>query len=159
MSYEIIVRIFADGAVIPVVLIGAYMLLFKVAKGHRFEIYSRVLIAGLTAYLLAKIASILYQPSLERPFELLGVQAGALFLNNPGFPSDHALFVTVITAAVWYATRNVRVTIALAILVACICIARVVALVHTPIDMLFGVIIGLIGAMWYIGAPKYLPKR
>ena len=155
MTYETIVRIIADGAVIPVVLIGGYMLLFKIPKKHRFEAYSRILLAGLTAYLLAKLAASIYQPSSERPFELLGHQAGALFLNNPGFPSDHALFVTAITCAVWFETRNKLISLVLAGLVILICIGRVLALVHTPADVIFGVIFGLIGALWYI---DYRPR-
>lgn len=154
MTFELIIRIIADGAVIPVVLIGAYMLLFKIPRGQRFEAYSRVLMAGLTAYLIAKFAAVIYQPALERPFELLGAEAGALFLNNPGFPSDHALFVTAITCAVWFETRHKLVSIILATLVLLICIGRVLALVHTPMDVIFGVIIGLLGALWYLERGK-----
>lgn len=154
MTFELIIRIIADGAVIPVVLIGAYMLLFKIPRGQRFEAYSRILMAGLTAYLIAKFAAAIYQPSLERPFELLGAEAGALFLNNPGFPSDHALFVTAITCAVWFETRHKLVSIILATLVVLICIGRVLALVHTPMDVIFGVIIGLLGALWYLERGK-----
>src|ERR1035437_1121922 len=108
---ETIIRIIADGTVIPVVLIGAYMLIFKIPKGHRLEAYSRILLAGLTAYLLAKLASVIYHPSDLRPFEMLGVPAGASFLNNPGFPSDHTLFVTAITCAVWFETKNKLVSL------------------------------------------------
>lgn len=150
---SLLVRLIADGAVILVVLIGAYMLLFKVPKGGRFEAYSRILMAGLTAYLIAKFVASVYQPSLERPFEILGVEAGALYLNNPGFPSDHALFVTAITAAVWFETRSKKVTIILATLVLLICLGRVVALVHTPLDVIGGIVFGLIGALWYIHKP------
>lgn len=153
MTIELLIRLMADVAVIPVILIGAYALLFKVPKGKRFEAYSRVLMAGLTAYLIAKFVATIYQPTTLRPFELLGVEAGALYLNNPGFPSDHALFVTAITAAVWFETRQKRLTILLATLVALICIGRVVALVHTPIDVIGGVAIALIGALWYIQQP------
>ena len=149
MIHDLIIRIAADGALIPVVLIGAYMLVFKVPKGHRFEAYTRVLMAGLTAYLIAQLVASIYQPSGERPFELLGTQAGALFLNNPGFPSDHTLFATAITAAVWFETRNKKVTLLLAILTVLICVGRVLALVHTPADVIFGVIFGLIGSLWY----------
>jgi membrane-associated phospholipid phosphatase len=162
MTSEIIIRIIADGAVIPVVLIGAYMLIFKIPKGHRFEAYSRILMAGLTAYMIAKFAAILYQPSAERPFEILGVHAGALYLNNPGFPSDHTLFATAITCAVWFETRQKVVTLIMAILVVLICVGRVLALVHTDMDVIFGVIIGLIGALWYLDdgrAKRPLPSR
>ncbi len=154
MTFELIVRIIADGAVIPVILIGAYMLVFKIPRGHRFEAYCRILMAGLTAYLIAKFAAVIYQPSSERPFELMGVDAGALFLNNPGFPSDHALFVTAITCAVWFETRHKLVTAVLAGLVVVICVGRVLALVHTPTDVIFGVIIALIGSLWYLDGRK-----
>ena len=150
MTLDFIIHLIADAAVIPVILIGAFVLLFKIPKGHRYEAYSRILMAGLTSYLIAKFAAALYQPSLERPFELLGVEAGALYLNNPGFPSDHALFVTAITAAVFFETRLKKTALVLAILVALICIGRVVALVHTPLDVIAGVAIGLVGTVWYV---------
>lgn len=151
MIFDTIVRLIADGAVIPVILIGAYMLVFKIPKGHRFEAYCRILMAGLTAYLIASIAGAIYQPSLQRPFELLGVKAGAMFLNNAGFPSDHALFVTAITCAVWFETKHKVVSLVLVGLVITVCIGRVLALVHTPEDVIFGVIFGLVGALWYLG--------
>jgi len=150
MTLEIIVRIIADGAIIPIVLIGTYMLVYKIPRGHRFEAYARVLMAGLTAYLIAKLVSVIYQPSSERPFEQLGVQAGALFLNNPGFPSDHALFATAITCAVWFEARQRLVSFVLVGLVIVLCVGRVVALVHTPADVVGGVIIGLVGSLWYL---------
>lgn len=150
MTPEIIIRIIADGAIIPIVLIGTFMLIFKVPKGHKFEAYSRILMAGLTAYLIAKLASVLYQPSNERPFELLGVQAGALFLNNPGFPSDHTLFATAITCAVWFETKQKAISLILAGLVIVMSLGRVLALVHTPLDVIFGVIIGTLGSLWYL---------
>lgn len=154
MVSEIIIRLVADGAIVPVVLIGAYMLVFKIPKGHRFEAYCRILMAGLTAYLAAKLIGSIYQPTTERPFEILGVNAGALFLNNPGFPSDHALFVTAIACAVWFETRKVGISITLALLVLVVCVGRVIALVHTPADVIAGVAIGLIGGLWYLTKPK-----
>lgn len=150
MIFETIVRIIADGAVIPVVLIGIYMLVFRIPKGGRYEAYCRILMAGLTAYLIAKIVGTIYQPSLLRPFELLGIEAGASFLDNPGFPSDHALFVTAITCAVWFETRHKSVSLVLAGLTLIVCIGRVLAFVHTPLDVVAGVIIGLVGALWYV---------
>lgn len=154
MTQEIIIRIFADGAVVPVVLIGAWALIWGIPKGRRLESYKRVLMAGLTAYLLAKFASIVYQPASDRPFELLGTAAGASFLNNPGFPSDHALFVTAITCAVWFETKKKLITIILIIISLSVVIGRVAALVHTPADVIGGVVIALVGALWYLNHKK-----
>jgi membrane-associated phospholipid phosphatase len=149
MTTDFIIRLIADYSVIAVVLISAWALLFKITRGHRFQAYSRILMAGLTAYLLAKFLATIYQPSDLRPFEILGVNPGASYLNNPGFPSDHALFVTAIAAAVWFETRLKKVSLVLAALVVVVCVGRVLALVHTPLDVVAGVGIALIGALWY----------
>lgn len=150
MTLELIIRLIADIAVFPAVLIGAYALIFKVPKGQRLQTYSRVLLAGLTAYLLAKLVATVYQPTAQRPFELLGVDPGAAYLDNPGFPSDHALFVTAILAAVWFSTKNKLLSGILLLLVILVGVGRVLALVHTPWDVIAGVAIALIGALWYI---------
>jgi len=154
MSADFLVHLIADYLVFVIVLVGAWAILFKVPKGQRFKAYSRILMAGLTAYLLAKFLATIYQPSDLRPFELLGVNPGASYLNNPGFPSDHALFVTAIAAAVWFETRMKKLSIVLAVLVILVCVGRVIALVHTPFDVIAGVGIALIGALWYSNQPR-----
>ncbi len=156
MIFDLLIRLIADVAVIPVILIAAYALVFKIPKGHRWEAYCRILLAGLTAYLLAKFIATIYQPSTLRPFQELGINPGAFYLNNPGFPSDHALFVTAIACAVWFETRQKKLSIVLAILVILICIGRVVANVHTPLDVIGGVSIALVGALWYSNVPRHL---
>jgi membrane-associated phospholipid phosphatase len=152
MNQETIIRIIADGTMIPIVLLGAYALIFKIPKGRRLEAYSRILVAGLTAYLLAKLISSFYQPSVERPFEIMKAAAGASFLNNPGFPSDHILFASVLTCAVWFETKQKIISLILAVLVIIVGVGRVLALVHTPIDVIGGIVIALIGSLWYLNA-------
>jgi len=159
MVIETIIRLIADAAVIPIVLIAAWALLFKVPKGTRFEVYSRILLAGLTAYMLAKFVAYLYQPETMRPFEKMGVDPGAFYLSNAGFPSDHALFVTAIVAAVWFETRLKKTTIVLVVLALLVCVGRVLALVHTPLDVIGGVVIALTGALWYSNVPRRQEKH
>lgn len=149
MVLQTLIRLFADGAVIPIVLIAGYALLFKVPNEGRFQVYARVLMAGLTAYLIAKLIGSIYQPAYERPFEILGVQAGASYLNNPGFPSDHALFTSFLTLAVWFETRWKAGAITMVVLTFLVCAGRVLALVHTPLDVMGGIIIAAVGALWY----------
>ena len=149
-----LIQIIADGLVIPLALIGTYALVRFVPNKDKYQTYARVLMAGLTAYMTAKIVGYFYQPQEHRPFELLGVDAGASFLNNPGFPSDHALFVMAITLAVWFATRNKGLAVVCLILTVLICVGRVLALVHTPLDVLGGLAIACVGAVWYIGLAK-----
>jgi membrane-associated phospholipid phosphatase len=154
MIIDIVIRLIADAAVIPIALIGAWALIFKIPKGQRFNAYARILMAGLTAYMLAKFAATIYQPSDLRPFQELGIEPGAFYLNNPGFPSDHALFVTAIVCAVWFETRLKKTTIVLVALVVLVCLGRVLAHVHTPLDVIGGVLIALVGALWYSNAPR-----
>ena len=150
MTAQTIIKIFADGAVIPIIVIAGYALLFLVPRGHRFEAYARILMAGLTAYLVAKLLASVYQPSGERPFQVLGVAPGASYLNNPGFPSDHALFTAFLTLAVWFETRRKKLAVVLALLTLAVCVGRVLALVHTPLDVIGGVVVACIGALWYL---------
>lgn len=146
---DTVVRLLADGALIALALVAVGTLLVKTPAKRRYETYTRILMAGLTSYVSAKLIASVYQPELERPFEKLGVDPGAAYLNNPGFPSDHMLFATFLVLAVWYVTRNIRVTIILGIVAALMGIARVMALVHTPLDVVGGALIALIGAIWY----------
>lgn len=153
MELDFLIRLIADIAVIPIALLGAWALIFKIPKGQRFASYSRILMAGLTAYMMAKFVASIYQPSEMRPFEQLGLDPGASYLNNPGFPSDHALFVTAIVCAVWFETRMKTLSIILASLAVLVCVGRVLALVHTPLDVIGGVAIALLGAIWYSNKP------
>ncbi|MDN5274660.1 MAG: Phosphoesterase, PA-phosphatase related protein [Candidatus Saccharibacteria bacterium] len=150
MTIQTLIKLVADGAVLPIIVLAGYALLFLIPKGARFEAYARILMAGLTAYLLAKLLGAVYQPATERPFEILGVAAGASYLNNPGFPSDHALFAAFLTLAVWFETRHKWISITLAILTVAVCVGRVLALVHTPLDVIGGILVASVGALWYL---------
>lgn len=155
MQQDILIRLLADATLIPVVLLGAWALVFKIPRGQRYEAYTRIVMAGLTAYLVAKLIGIVYQPGGARPFEVLGVTAGASSLNNPGFPSDHALFATAVVLAVWFETRLKVVSIIMALCVVLMGVGRVLALVHTPLDIIGGVVIACVGILWYLQAPAF----
>src|ERR1044072_5335316 len=122
---ETLIRLIADGTMVPIVLIGVYAVIAKVPARGRYAAYCRILMAGLTAYVMAKFMATLYQPTGERPFELLGVAPGAAYLPNPGFPSDHALLAGAIAYAVWFETKHRALTWTLAVLVALVCVGRV----------------------------------
>ena len=54
---ETLTRLIADGLMLPIVLFAAYALLTRVPGVHRYDIYTRVLMAGITSYMLAKFVS------------------------------------------------------------------------------------------------------
>ena len=114
------------------------------------DAYKRILMAGLTSFLLSKLIGHYYQPSTERPFELIGVDPGASYLTNAGFPSDHVMFIMAIMFAVWFETRQRKITYLMLFLICLVGLGRVLALVHAPIDILGGVIFAGVGCLWYI---------
>jgi membrane-associated phospholipid phosphatase len=153
------VRFIADGTVVVAVIIAVYSLIKFVPIKFKYEAYCRILMAGLTSLLVAKLLAVLYQPETLRPFELMGVDPGAAYLNNPGFPSDHALFVTALVLAVWFETKNKIVTSILVILLISVGAGRVLALVHTPTDVIGGVLVAFVGALWYLTATQRKSAR
>lgn len=145
---DLLIRVIADGLVFLIVLMGAITFILYV-RDNAYQRYARAFMAGLSAYVVAKIFSLFYQ-TLERPFVSLGVEPRASFLDNPGFPSDHALFVMTVTLIVWTVTRRSDVSIVLLILTLLVGVGRVIALVHTPQDIIGGYVAALIGVgLWY----------
>ena len=153
-AMDIVIRVLADGLVIVIALIALWALLVKVKGEGRYDIYTYIFMAGATSYLLAKFIGSLWQPEQLRPFEQLGLNPGAAYLNNPGFPSDHALLAFFLVFAVWFATRDRRFTTILAVLAALMCLGRVLALVHTPLDIAGSFVIAAIGSLWYVAYAK-----
>lgn len=151
---DIIIRLLADGLVIVVALVAVWALLVKVKGKNKYDIYTHVFMAGVTSYILAKLIGSLWQPEQLRPFERLGLDPGAAYLNNPGFPSDHALLAFFLVFAVWFATRSRKLTITLAVLAVLMCAGRVLALVHTPLDVTGSLVIAAIGSLWYVAYAK-----
>lgn len=154
ISQELLTRLLADALVVPIALIGAYALLRYVPHKQKFDAYARIIMAGLTALLLAKLTATLWQPTDVRPFIEQGMSPGAAYLDNPGFPSDHALFTLAITLAVYCETQKKKLAVFLLILTLLVGVGRVVALVHTPLDVLGGFFFASLGALWYANVPR-----
>lgn len=146
---DVLIRLIADGLVILIAVMGAAAFILRV----RADAYQRYLVgfmAGLSALVTAKIFSLFYQAA-ERPFVTLGVSPKAAYLDNPGFPSDHALFVAVITLVVALTIRNRRLAIMLTVLSLAVGAGRVLALVHSPLDVIGGFAAAVLGvAPWYL---------
>ena len=158
MTTQTIIKLLADGLIVPVALLAAYALLVHVPNDRRYEVYARIIMVGLTTLLLAKLLGTIFQPQTMRPFELLGVPAGASFLNNPGFPSDHALFTLFLALAVWFQTNQRRIALVLIALSFMTGAGRILALVHTPLDVIGGFAVASIGALWYLQSDPNFTK-
>ncbi len=154
---DTIIRIMADGLVIPVVLIAAWALL-RMPRKEWWDHLRRGIVMGLVSLFIAKVMSLAYQER-ERPFALLGLHAKAAYLNNPGFPSDHVLFVFAITFVVWAVTKNKAWSLTLFILSTLIALGRVLALVHTPLDVAGGFVAALLAATFVYGRYFYRTSK
>lgn len=153
---EHLIRFAADGLLLMILLIagaaGVYYVVYKAKKTKEYTPYA--LMAALTALLIAKLISLVYQPNAARPYLEKGVQAGAAYIDNPGFPSDHALLATVLVIMLFALTPYKKLAVFLAVLTICMSIARVLALVHTPLDIVGGIAAASVGAVWYLSMRK-----
>lgn len=146
---HLLIHILADGLVIPVALAAAYVFLYKIPRSEKLRAYSILAFVGVLTYMFAKFIAAVWQPDAARPFVEAGKSAGAFYLQNAGFPSDHALFCTFLTLSVWFLTRQKKLALAMGVMTILVCVGRVLALVHTPLDVIGGVVIGCIGAVGY----------
>jgi undecaprenyl-diphosphatase len=153
MAYDLLLKFIADYLVIPIVLVGGLVLLRVPAK-QRYQVWAQAVMTGLVALLFAKIISLLYQG--QRPFETLGVEPGAAFLPNPGFPSDHALLVFTVACVVWAVTKHRFLGGVLLVAALLVALGRVLALVHTPLDVVGGALCAIAAAVFVYGR-KFFP--
>lgn len=148
MIIDVLIKIMADFLVVPIVVLGV-LALWRLPAPVRYQRIGRAFMCGLTVLFVGKIASLLYQG--ERPFVALGEVPKAAYLANPGFPSDHVLFVFAVTFVVWGATKDVKVSLALGIMSCLVAAGRILALVHTPVDVLGGIACALLAAVLVYG--------
>ncbi|PID32777.1 hypothetical protein CR956_00715 [Candidatus Saccharibacteria bacterium] len=146
---DLLVKIAADWLLIAIFLMAMYAFVFIVPRKRWWHWAWRIALAGVLTYLAARVIGHIYQPEGLRPFEKLGVNPGAAYLNNPGFPSDHVLFATFLTISVWFSTRKKNFVITMATLVLIMGAGRVLALVHTPLDVVGGALIAMLSIIYY----------
>lgn len=144
---HLLIHIMADYLVPVVALIGGVALLM--VKENRYQVWMRAIVTGLVALLFAKIISQLYHG--QRPFVTLGVTPGAAYLPDAGFPSDHALLVFSIVFIVWASTKNLWLSLTLLSLAVLVAVGRVLALVHTPLDIAGGIVCAFAAAACMYG--------
>ena len=147
MVADFLIALTADWLVVPIILVAGIVML-RLPSAGRLQKIARGGIVGLTALLFAKTFSLFYQG--QRPFEAHGDVPNATYLPNPGFPSDHALLVFTATIVVWVSTKNVKLSVVLLILSILVAAGRVMALVHTPLDVMGGALCAILAAaVWY----------
>ena len=105
----------------------------------RWDLLHTVLVALPLAYLLARLAGMLY--GHPQPFVLEGFEPLVPHEVNNAFPSDHVALTSVVaTLALWH---NRLLGIALSVVVALIAASRILAGLHYPLDVLVGAALGV----------------
>lgn len=131
-------------------LIGAVALLLgwawlRSTRPGKIKFAIAAVVAGAIALFLAEIAGkIFYDP---RPFVTRNLQPLVQHAPENGFPSGHTWISMTTTALLYYYGRSLFL-VSLVITVA-VGTARVLALVHSPIDIVGGIIIGSVAG--YLG--------
>lgn len=118
------------------------LVLIKQTRKQRLQFLLTIIIAGVIAYILSKILSSLYYD--PRPFVSQNITPLIPHAPDNGFPSDHAWFTSVIAACIYMFNQTYgKLAFAIVIIVG---IARVMAHVHSPIDIIGGIAIGVVAA-------------
>jgi membrane-associated phospholipid phosphatase len=152
----LLIKLGANYLFAVLVVIGGLLLLRT--RENRGEKVLRGIGAGVTGVAVDKISGLFYYHA--RPFEVLHKQALALNPSNNAFPSDHALLVFTAAFVVWAATKNWKFGVSLLIGGVVVGWARVLALVHWPVDILGSfVIAALVTALWFmVPLPAFLHR-
>lgn len=100
------------------------------------------LISVILAYALARFISLFYYHT--QPYDVFNFKPIINHEIDNAFPSDHAGISSVLASLVLI--RNWRYGLPLFVLVALVCVGRVYGGVHHPIDVVTGVVVGLIAA-------------
>jgi len=154
--HDFLLRFFAD-YLFGILLIVSAVIILRLRQ-KRGETIVRGFFAGLCAIIIDKSSGLVYHH--DRPFVVLGKDAEALNPHNNSFPSDHALVVFTAALIVWVATKNWK--LGMALLAGCVAVgwARVLALVHWPIDIVGSFCIAAVMvAIWFtIPLPRRLKR-
>lgn len=148
-----IITFCAQYLIIAVALVYVYIF-FKLSPKSRKQFIAVTVAALVIAAILDKLAGALYYD--PRPFVSHSVKPLFAHGADNGFPSDHTLFSTTIAAVLYfYRKKFAAIAFVLAVIIGS---ARVAAHVHSPIDIIGGLVLGAIaGWAGYRLAVRFVP--
>ena len=149
------VIIFCAKYLFILVVIGVVVAWLRYPNEGKWRFLVSAIIAGVVAVVLAHIAGKLYYD--PRPFITEHVKPLIRHAPDNGFPSDHALFTMTLTAITFFYNR--RLAAGMLLLTVIVGVARVLARVHSPIDIAGGWLFGIIGAVIGFYVVEWLAVR
>lgn len=146
--------IFCAKYLIFILVLIVFAVWLKTAAKTRWQFAAAVVLAGIIAFALSKIIGVLYYH--PRPFVTQNIKPLIFHGNDNGFPSGHTLLAMTLTTIVYY--YRPRLAASLFVLTLLVGIGRVLAHVHSPVDILGGLLLGVLtGWAGYQLAKKLLP--
>lgn len=140
---------------VVIVVLLAYIW-FKESSLRRRQIIGAVIIAGILAFLFSKFAGKLYYD--PRPFVSRGIKPLIAHGADNGFPSEHAIFCMTLTTVIFFYRKQLAYWAALVTIL--VGSARVLAHVHSPIDIAAGIVLGIFaGWLGYFATTKMVRKK
>jgi undecaprenyl-diphosphatase len=134
---------------IALLLSAAYLL--TLPKRDRIRAVVFFVIAGLVAFVLAKIGGAIFYNA--RPFVVNHITPLIAHDANNGFPSDHTLITAVVAVTLYVISKKSGIALFVAAII--IGSSRVLAHVHHPIDVIGSFAFAIIGGL----AAYYLTPR
>jgi len=134
--------VFAAKYLVFFVVLGLLVAWLLVKRQFKLRFIIATVLAGMIALIISRIAShLFYNP---RPFVSQHITPLIAHAPDNGFPSDHALFTSTLTMITFFYNR--KISYAMAVLTLLVCIGRVLAHVHSPLDVIAGAAIGVASA-------------
>lgn len=149
-----IIKFCAKDLIFILVLVFLYAA-FKTPKNQRKQLLIALILAGLIAAILDKLAGkIYYDP---RPFVAHNVKPLISHSADNGFPSEHTVLAATLSTLIYFYRKQLTVVaFALTLIIG---ISRIAAHVHSPIDIVGGLAIGgIAGKAGYYLAVQALKK-
>lgn len=128
----------------------------KEGKNKKIELMTATVTAGILAYVLMKIAGHLYYD--PRPFVTQHIKPLVAHGADNGFPSEHTVFTMTLTSVIYFYNKHLGYIAVIITLI--VGTSRVLAHVHSPIDIVGGLLIGTVaGIAGYWAVKRILTKK
>ncbi len=131
----------------PWIVIGGSLIFFAFEYKHHIKrIFTEVFITTSTVFVAWGISAIIKNIThVSRPFVTKGTVNNFYVDANASFPSGHATVFFALATAIYLYNKKVGIVFFIAAVI--ISIARVLAEVHYPVDVIVGAVIGILVAL------------
>lgn len=154
---NILIVFFAKYLIYGVLLCAAVLLFLEFYRTRNWRALGFVVLAVLTTILFNQLFHLI-PVEAYRPYQLQGVSPLVTPSVDSPFPSDHVTLVFMVTFAVVMMTRFKKIGLVLLAAAFGVLAGRLLALVHSPLDVIGGVICAGLGAVWYYIYLRYYGK-